>query len=423
MRVVNMPVLLVACFAVCVSGDIGLGPPPPEGDAPASEADMEAQFSGERTCGTNNYGGNCGQAWAKGSTNECFRQITNRGVWPLSAWGWTNRLTSSSEVMAVYHGSNPSDCSGGTHVADVLVETTGSDVTVTVTMKPGWTMRELKYYVGSSKLPIRFGWYKASPWYFANQRTSLGPFSCGRPLTTTYVAIYLEVCEDQCEPVGARTPKVKTITTNADWDGGSNSLPANQVSEGMLAWELDGNNAYLHNFPAVLLRSGVDAFFPEQQDAIPAGKKFRVKCPANCDDKPCEVIVTTYHCPPCSSNTNGRLPGTMPVSGWSPGHCAPRFRYFAEKFPMVGFRKLVAAGTTEDTPVFELPLSNVAVFVRQGALDCGGFMGSSACNAQAECQWDGDDAECKAVWCDPAAPGGPPECAQTCNAPTRAGMN
>ena len=188
-----------------------------------------------------------------------------------------------------------------------------------------------------------------------------------------------------------------------------NSLPAYAVSENTLGWTLGDDQVTLHNFPPVLLKDGVRAFYPDQTSEIPLGAEIQVECPANCDDTPCEVIVVTYHCVPCSSATNGKFPATMPLAGWAPGHCSPRFSFLADRHRMVGFRKLVGACETEVLPATEVALSNIAVFVRQGAHDCGLFVQEEMCEDSNECAWK--DGACSSTWCPAAIPTGPPTCA------------
>eukprot|EP01061_Rhynchopus_euleeides_P021898 TRINITY_DN3572_c0_g1_i1.p2 TRINITY_DN3572_c0_g1~~TRINITY_DN3572_c0_g1_i1.p2 ORF type:complete len:463 (+),score=150.12 TRINITY_DN3572_c0_g1_i1:90-1391(+) len=368
------------------------------------DSDLLANFAGERTVSGSTYEPGCKPAWAKGQYNQCFSEIPS--TYPANEWGWTNVVFGTGATLDFWNSAG-CDTSSAEHVGTLDVVVDDQRVTLTANIKAGYELKDVRFYVGSTKLPIRQGWYKASPFYYAWQYLSKGPHACVKPDGYVWVAAYVEVCK--CADVGTGTTLVKVIDADgSDWDSGANALSSEKVSEGMLSWTVDGNTPTLHNFPPVLTLPNVLAHFPHQEDGIVEGKKIRVKCPENCDNLPCEVIIITYHCPPCSSSTNGNFPSTLPMAGWTPAHCSPRFRYFTTKHEMVGFRKLVPAGETEDTPVLERRLSNVAVFVRQGAVDCAGIDQSSACAGSSECFWDRD--ECKSRWCPPNPPGDRPKC-------------
>ena len=188
----------------------------------------------------------------------------------------------------------------------------------------------------------------------------------------------------------------------------------------------------LANFPPAFVQANMEAFFPvDIAGVIGADNVLRVACPFNCEEKPCEVFVTTYHCPPCSTPTNGGLVSLLPGAGWEAGSCAPTFQQGvgtgAEgaggvEHPTVAFRKLVSAGAVEELPALTAPLANVAVFVRQGATACGGFADLAACTAMPECAWEagvsgeGAAGMCVSSWCpaDFAPPASAASCATTC---------
>ena len=194
----------------------------------------------------------------------------------------------------------------------------------------------------------------------------------------------------------------------------------------------------LANFPPAFVQANMEAFFPvDIAGVIGADNVLRVACPFNCEEKPCEVFVTTYHCPPCSTPTNGGLVSLLPGAGWEAGSCAPTFQQGAGagegegaegaggvEHPTVAFRKLVSAGSVEELPALTAPLTNVAVFVRQGATACGGFADETACNtAMPECAWEAGVSEgegaagmCVSSWCpaDFTPPASATSCATTC---------
>ena len=186
----------------------------------------------------------------------------------------------------------------------------------------------------------------------------------------------------------------------------------------------------LANFPPAFVQANMEAFFPvDIAGVIGADNVLRVACPFNCEEKPCEVFVTTYHCPPCSTATNGGLVSLLPDAGWEAGSCAPTFQHVGAEgasggeHPTVAFRKLVSAGSVEELPALTAPLANVAVFVRQGATECG-FADETACTAMPECAWEAGASEgaagmCVSSWC-PAdfAPPATAPCTTFCVVPT-----
>ena len=177
------------------------------------------------------------------------------------------------------------------------------------------------------------------------------------------------------------------------------------VTENMQAFTVtgDGAPATLTGIPMTLTLPTVQAFFPFQP--LPPSTWLEFECPQNCANAPCEVIVSAYHCPPCSTSTNGGLPVIMPQAGWSAGNCAPSFTS-GTTHTMVSYRKLVPAGTTGRTPEFTAPLENVAVFVRSFAVDCTALLSEDACTPS-ECLWEAG-LGCSSAWCPAPPPGLPP---------------
>ena len=139
----------------------------------------------------------------------------------------------------------------------------------------------------------------------------------------------------------------------------------------MPGWKLGDQQIYIYD---CLPPPPTRGYFPDQD--IPMGTSISVSCPCNEGNKPCEVILSQYHCPACSGAKNGGWPGVLPGLGWRPGSCSafmsstPGPIEQAEEWKTLGWRKLVAAGTTEEIPIVGAPLEHVGVFVRQCAVDC-----------------------------------------------------
>eukprot|EP01059_Diplonema_ambulator_P012482 TRINITY_DN2281_c0_g1_i1.p1 TRINITY_DN2281_c0_g1~~TRINITY_DN2281_c0_g1_i1.p1 ORF type:complete len:558 (+),score=179.84 TRINITY_DN2281_c0_g1_i1:55-1728(+) len=185
------------------------------------------------------------------------------------------------------------------------------------------------------------------------------------------------------------------------------------VTEGMLGWSYEETNVRLTAIPQVYMQPGALVFFPDQNDkAIPVGSSFRLTCPFNCDNSPCDFYVVMYHCPPCSRNSNGRLTGLLPSDGWVAGSCAPRFSFVNEHYQMVAFKKQIAAGETYDLPATEEDLVHFAIFGNYGALNCEEQNNQNDCLASSTCAWIND--KCIDDWCprirNPS--GGPPSCTE-----------
>ena len=167
------------------------------------------------------------------------------------------------------------------------------------------------------------------------------------------------------------------------------------VTDGMPGWTADADGPVsLTGFPPVLTLPGTTAFFPPQAEPLPAMSVLSVSCPSNCESTPCEVIVSSYYCPPCSFDTDGGLFLSLVGSGWDVGSCAPKF----DGMNMVSFRKLVPAGTTEQMPPLMKPLANFAVFLRQHATDCAAVLDMGVCSSSPECRWEAGEG-CLSAWC------------------------
>ena len=364
----------------------------------------------------------CETAWSKGSNDVCI--ITLNGV---NRWGWTSKVDQgATERMEIWAGAGQCDTSKGTLVGYADVSYLNDRVKVTVSgLTAPWEMTTSHLWVGEDYLPKndKNGKYIAAPGQLSDQQANKADYDMHHTTAFVYVALHLDVCDTGapptppvCDPVNTHNAVVRDMWRPAD----SNTLSANDVSELMKGWRFNEDEVTMSDFPPALLLPGVQAFFPDQNEGVPEGSQNSVKCPENCDDKPCEVITVVYHCPPCSGPTNGGFPSSMPANGWAPGHCAPRFAYPTDtgKHPTVSFRKLVAAGEVEEFPETTGILSNYAIFVRQGAEYCTGHLQSDVCTASSECRWL--DGECLSNWCVAPTPGGnnlPPApcspCAQT----------
>eukprot|EP01064_Diplonema_japonicum_P012076 TRINITY_DN1955_c0_g1_i1.p1 TRINITY_DN1955_c0_g1~~TRINITY_DN1955_c0_g1_i1.p1 ORF type:complete len:557 (+),score=190.52 TRINITY_DN1955_c0_g1_i1:73-1743(+) len=169
------------------------------------------------------------------------------------------------------------------------------------------------------------------------------------------------------------------------------------ITEGMMGWTVDEATVRLTQIPQVYKQAGAKVFLPDQNEPVPEGTSFRLKCPFNCEGAPCDFYVTTYHCPPCSRETNGKLTGLLPADGWVAGSCAPRFSFVAENYHMVAFHKQLASGETYDLPTIEGELVHVAIWGSNNAVACEEQNREDTCVASNTCAWIDD--KCISDWC------------------------
>ena len=159
------------------------------------------------------------------------------------------------------------------------------------------------------------------------------------------------------------------LTINIDGTTLNNASAVFPLYDFMPGWTLGEQQVYLHgHLPPPPARG----FFPDQYEPISPGSLIRVTCPCNNENKPCQVTLSQYHCPVCSSRTNGGWPVALPLLGWRPGSSVvlSSTPESAEGWRTLGWRKFVQAGTHEDIPIVGVPLEHVGVFVRQCTADC-----------------------------------------------------
>ena len=83
-----------------------------------------------------------------GDSNVCFLDDG------FSRWGWTNFFdTEGSYTFESYSAAGQCDLSKGTHSANITVEYTNGEVTVSIETLPGFVLKEVQLYVGVDKYP------------------------------------------------------------------------------------------------------------------------------------------------------------------------------------------------------------------------------------------------------------------------------
>eukprot|EP01065_Artemidia_motanka_P037284 TRINITY_DN456_c0_g1_i2.p1 TRINITY_DN456_c0_g1~~TRINITY_DN456_c0_g1_i2.p1 ORF type:complete len:1521 (+),score=377.19 TRINITY_DN456_c0_g1_i2:100-4662(+) len=141
---------------------------------------------------------------------------------------------------------------------------------------------------------------------------------------------------------------------------------------------------------------------------VSLGTQFNITCPDTCTM--CDVVVTHLHNPPCSSNTNGGWPSTLPLAGWKPFHCAPCLRDSSGsmQFPMVGYHHRVEGGKSILTPPVETScLAYFGIFAGPGVFcEDNALRSEELCvKAGGRCAWR--DGACVTEWCPPRPPSPP----------------
>ena len=414
----------------------------------------KGKVSGSTPTSTTSTSG-CETAWIKGTDNSCLNTLAG-----ANRWGWTNKVDQgATERMEIWAAAGQCDTSKGTLVGYADVSYVNDRVKVTVSgLTAPWAMTVSQLWAGEDYLPLRNNRYVAAPGSFPDKQVVTADYDVHHTTAYVYVALHLDVCTSGTPPTPtagntdspAGTPPTPPTPTGGETtepcvDGGEPAVevvsPEGTVdSFGAGEPVVEGMHPHgepsttLANFPPAFVQANMEAFFPvDIAGVIGADNVLRVACPFNCEEKPCEVFVTTYHCPPCSTPTNGGLVSLLPGAGWEAGSCAPTFQQGvgagAEgaggvEHPTVAFRKLVPAGTVEELPALTAPLANVAVFVRQDATACGGFADETACNtAMPECAWEAGVSEgegaagmCVSSWCpaDFTPPASAASCTTTC---------
>ena len=123
-----------------------------------------------------------------------------------------------------------------------------------------------------------------------------------------------------------------------------------------------------------------------------------VEVKATCCDDACDVFIFFEHCPPCSSATNGGLPGTLMSAGWLPSKCGPLFRVRAApaaQHATVIFRKQLAEGDSE-TFFLTKEARFVGLAMAPAASLCHDSTAEAACTANSLCSWDTASSSCGA---------------------------
>eukprot|EP01064_Diplonema_japonicum_P029283 TRINITY_DN4700_c0_g1_i1.p1 TRINITY_DN4700_c0_g1~~TRINITY_DN4700_c0_g1_i1.p1 ORF type:complete len:487 (+),score=140.85 TRINITY_DN4700_c0_g1_i1:46-1506(+) len=106
--------------------------------------------------------------------------------------------------------------------------------------------------------------------------------------------------------------------------------------------------------------AGIDVFKPSTGH-LSAGSDIEVTCGSMVG---CSVVLSVYHCPPCSAKLNGGLPTALMAAGWTPRSCAPRYHDQDTNFdqPMVSFFKSLNQGESV-TLQTTLPTHSLVVFL------------------------------------------------------------
>eukprot|EP01061_Rhynchopus_euleeides_P018109 TRINITY_DN29947_c0_g1_i3.p1 TRINITY_DN29947_c0_g1~~TRINITY_DN29947_c0_g1_i3.p1 ORF type:complete len:892 (+),score=330.82 TRINITY_DN29947_c0_g1_i3:150-2678(+) len=160
------------------------------------------------------------------------------------------------------------------------------------------------------------------------------------------------------------------------------------VEEGMQGWT-DLEESKLVEVPQWLLKS--EAYIPTSK--ISESTEITVSC---CHDV-CDAFVFFEHCMPCSSQTNGGLPGILLSEGWSPSTCGPQFRVTdtGRTHPTVVFRKQMVKNEKEGVVAsLTKDLRFVGFAISPGKAICQELSSQEECGYQKLCKWDSPSNSC-----------------------------
>eukprot|EP01060_Flectonema_neradi_P030649 TRINITY_DN44_c0_g1_i13.p1 TRINITY_DN44_c0_g1~~TRINITY_DN44_c0_g1_i13.p1 ORF type:complete len:570 (+),score=132.55 TRINITY_DN44_c0_g1_i13:49-1710(+) len=196
------------------------------------------------------------------------------------------------------------------------------------------------------------------------------------------------VLHDKCPP---SAPVTASIIKSS---GFTEAMDGSDVTVGMPAW----TNAILTKLPKYLTEVNGQVVQAFTADTLETGSAVRVKCPYSCDDKPCDIYVTHYLCPPCK-NQNGGLPSSLLSDGWQAGSCAPKFMENNDgvEHSMVAFRRRIQSGEEIDLPFLTSDLSRFEIFGISQIDSCQNANNGNECGSISGCNWK--NGACAEEWC------------------------
>ena len=129
-----------------------------------------------------------------------------------------------------------------------------------------------------------------------------------------------------------------------------------------------------------------------------SGLKEGTQIEVSCCERSCDVFVFFEHCVPCSSQSNGGLPGILLSGGWVATTCGPTFKVKEDgvSHPTVVFRKQLAKNDKETVAILTKKLKFVGFATTPLKAECPDLTKRSACKAQELCTWDTQSSICAA---------------------------
>eukprot|EP01059_Diplonema_ambulator_P006208 TRINITY_DN1594_c0_g2_i1.p1 TRINITY_DN1594_c0_g2~~TRINITY_DN1594_c0_g2_i1.p1 ORF type:complete len:423 (+),score=128.45 TRINITY_DN1594_c0_g2_i1:98-1270(+) len=102
------------------------------------------------------------------------------------------------------------------------------------------------------------------------------------------------------------------------------------------------------------------AYIPRTQP-VPAHSVYNFTCPDTCDQTPCEIFVSHYHCPHCPTT---HYPDILLSQGWVPSPCTPTVVTDSAHTPLVltTYKKTVLPGDAVSTPPTPPNLAHLLFF-------------------------------------------------------------
>ena len=163
-----------------------------------------------------------------------------------------------------------------------------------------------------------------------------------------------------------------------------------ETRSGMPAWQyiLGSRFSHIPDFmiSSTILTAGRSlTFVPKHR--FKAGTQLKVKC----KDRMCNVFVHVEHCTPCSTQTNGGLPGLLIAEGWHTTTCAPTFTLSptGTEHKMLTFRKQFRVNETKEIATLTHDGVFVGVTVAEGREMCEEITKQNECDVgSVMCAWD-----------------------------------
>lgn len=109
---------------------------------------------------------------------HCFLSDPLLAAYEFDQWGWTNGAIAPAEtgttLFELYSTVDGCEVTGATKVGEIILHYFGGTATATITMLPGYTMKESRLYIGNEMLPKVGDDFTVDPANYPEVHTGLG---------------------------------------------------------------------------------------------------------------------------------------------------------------------------------------------------------------------------------------------------------